>query len=341
MSTTTGFTLTELTALVNETEFANAWYHEPLLTNNTFSVVDANGTVLSGAKNDTYKLPTFESTATVKDGDGCGFTPTDITTPDQTDLNMVNLTIQGQFCVRELEPYFLAAGLPAGQHYTGFNPFQAQVMQRIAMQIGKKMAIWPYFGPTGADTATYADGPWMDLLLAQTGINLGTGNSTNGGSAGTDAAGAWNRVELIKNTFLANGDSAAGVFEDGEYSVEMSPLDASLYFENMRTLFGQDTVTPLQQRFNDGNFSSWIHPGTRMRIYVVNALGSGDLASRPIIGTRRENKVLAFDLRSDTTRLEMGMDQYREFIWWKWRAKMGTAWRSYNTKDVAYFGPAS
>ena len=341
MSATTGFDVSALAALVNETEFGFMFYKEALMNNDTFAFTQKYGEVLQNAKNDTYKLGNFNGSATAQDGDGCGQNSVDQITHTQTTLTMVNIKFEGQFCPQTLEPYYLAAALPPGQHYESLGALGAQYIAEIQRQIAKKMAIMPYYGPTGADTATYANGPWMDLLLAQTGINLATGDSTNGGSAGTDAAGAWNRVEAIKNRFLADGDSAAGVFEDGEYSVEMSPLDASLYFENMRTLFGQDTVTPLQQRFNDGNFSSWIHPGTRMRIYVVNALGSGDLASRPIIGTRRENKVLAFDLRSDTTRLEMGMDQYREFIWWKWRAKMGTAWRSYNTKDVAYFGPAS
>lgn len=336
MSTTTGFDLSALTAFVNETKFGNEWYSEPLFDNNTFLVADQNSTVLTGAKRNDYKLPTLESTATLKDGSECGFTPTDQSTIDQTDLHMVPITVQGQFCVRELEDFFTAEGLPPGQHYTQFNPLEAQMLARIQEELARKMALLPYYGPTGSDTVTYNNG-WIDLLLPQTGINLGTGNSTNGGTAGTDAAGAWNRVEAIKNRFLSNADSAAGVFQDGEYSVEMSPLDASLYFENMRTLFGQDTVTPLQQRFNDGNFSSWIHPGTRMRIYVVNSLGSG----REILGVRRRNKVLAFDLRSDATRLEMGMDQYREYIWWKQRVKIGTAYRSFNAKDVAYYGAAS
>lgn len=338
MSTTTGFDLSALTELVNEQEFGTLWYKEPLMQNNTFVATDMHGQVLTGAKNNEYKLPTMESTATVKDGSECGFTPTDQTTIDQTDLSMVALTIQGQFCVREIEPYFMAAGLPAGQHYTGFNPLEAQMLARIAEQIGKKMAIFPYYGPTGSDTATYAT-PWVSQLETATGIVTATGNGTNGGSAGTDAAGVWNRVEAMKNSLLADADSAQGVFTDGEYVIEMSPYDASLYFENMRTLFGQDTVTPLQVQFNAGSFAQWIHPGTRIKCIVVNALQTQ--ATRNIICWRKQNKVLAFDLRSDATRLEMGMDQYREFIWWKWRCKMGTGIRAANAQNVLYTGDAS
>jgi hypothetical protein len=308
------------------------------MQNNTFIATDMHGQILTGAKNDSYKLPTLESTATVKDGSECGFTPTDQTTIDQTDLAMVSLTIQGQFCVREIEPYFMAAGLPAGQHYTGFNPLEAQMLARIAEQIGKKMAIFPYYGPTGSDTATYST-PWVAQLETATGINTATGNGTNGGTAGTDAAGVFNRVNAMKTSLLTDADTAAGVYMPGEYTIEMSPLDADLYFQNLVTLEGQNTLTTVQATYQSGSFTSWIHPGTQIKIIVVNALQTQ--AVRNIILWRKQNKVLAFDLRSDATRLEMGMDQYREFIWWKWRCKMGTGVRAANAQNVLYTGDAS
>lgn len=338
MSTTTGFDLAALTELVNEQEFGTLWYKEPLMQNNTFIATDMHGQILTGAKNNEYKLPTMESTATVKDGSTCGFEPTDQTTIDQTDLSMVALTIQGQFCVREIEPFFMAAGLPAGQHYTGFNPLEAQMLARIAEQIGKKMAIFPYYGPTGTDTATYPTN-WVSQLEAAININIGIGNSTNGGPSGTDAAGAFNRVNAMKASLLADADSAAGVYTDGEYTIEMSPLDADLYFQNLVTLEGQNTLTTIQAQYQSGSFTQWIHPGTRIKVIVVNALQTQ--ATRNIILWRKQNKVLAFDLRSDATRLEMGMDQYREFIWWKWRAKIGTGIRAANAQNVLYTGDLS
>ena len=79
MSTTTGFDLSALTALVNETEFGTLFYKEPIMNNNTFTTTTQYGTVLTNAKNDTYKLPTISATATLKDG-AIGFAPTHQTT---------------------------------------------------------------------------------------------------------------------------------------------------------------------------------------------------------------------------------------------------------------------
>ena len=336
MSATTGFDLTALTELVNETEFGADFYKAPLMENNTFTTNTTFGSVLSNAKNNHYKLPTIVGEATLKDGSDCGFTPTDETTFDQTDLFMQAITIQGQFCVRELEPYWLAAGLPAGQHYqSGFNPLEANILSELERNIGKKMGLFPFYGPTGADTVTYPYN-WISQLEGATGIVIASTATTNGGSAGTDAQGAWNRIETIKNRFLANIDTAAEVMNGGIY-VQVSPLVASLYYENLRTLYGQDTLTPVQAQMAAGNLSGWTHPGSGMKVVVVNALANNN----EIIATRVRNQVLAFDLASDATRIDMGMDQYREYIWWKARLKIGTAYRSLAVRDIAYYGDAS
>lgn len=336
MSATTGFNLDALTQLVNETEFGTKFYKGPLLSNNTFTTTKKYGEVLTGAKNNHYKLPALEATATLKDGSDCGFTPTDESTITQSDLYMQDITVQGQFCIRKLEPFWLASSLPAGQHYqNGFNPLEANLLNRVEQQLGKKMAVFPYYGPTGADTVTYPYN-WVAQLKGATGIVVASTATTNGGSAGTDAQGAWNRIEALKNLFLADVDTAGEVMEGGIY-VEISPVVANFYYENMRTLFGQDTVAVLQAQFAAGGLREWNHPGTMMKVVVVNALGVGN----EIIAGREQNKVLAFDLESDATRLEMGMDQYREWIWWKARVKVGTAYHSLIARDIRYYGAAS
>jgi len=337
MSATTGFDLAALTEHVNETKFGLDFYKYPLMENNTFTTTSRIGSILTGAKNDKYKLPTIAQTATLKDGSDCGFAPTDQTTFDQTDLFMQSVMVTGQFCVRELEPFWLAAGLPAGQHYqNGFNPLEANILSEVERALAKKMAVYPYYGPTGSDTVTYPYN-WLALLKGATGINVATTATTNGGSAGTDAQGAWNRVEALKNLFLANADTAAEVM-DGGIVITVSPYVASLYYENLRTLYGQNTLVPVQAQMDAGNMSAWTHPGSGIKVIVVNALGAG---ANEIIAQRVRNQVLAFDLQSDATRIEMGMDQYREYIWWKVRVKMGTAFRSLADTDIRYYGAAS
>ena len=105
MSATTGFDLAALTEHVNETKFGLDFYKYPLMENNTFTTTSRIGSILTGAKNDKYKLPTIAQTATLKDGSDCGFAPTDQTTFDQTDLFMQSVMVTGQFCVLVRQAY--------------------------------------------------------------------------------------------------------------------------------------------------------------------------------------------------------------------------------------------
>jgi len=51
--------------------------------------------------------------------------------------------------------------------------------------------------------------------------------------------------------------------------------------------------------------------------------------------------VLAFDLASDATNLQLWYDQTLDVIMWRLRLKMGTAWRGINAQNVNYWGAAS
>lgn len=335
MSATTGFNLDALTSFVNETEFGDMFYKEALMTNDTFAFAAQYGEVLTGAKNDSYKLPTLDATATMLDGEGCSHTPTDQATIAQTDLNMVKAKFEGQFCVSTLEDYYLAKGLPAGQNYESFNPLEGNIIARIQEQIAKKMAIFPYYGPTGSDTVTYAT-PWIDLLEDAFGIVVGTSTPTDGGSAGTDAAGVFNIVEALADVYYNNVDTAADA-NNGNIVVSMSPKDARLYFKNYRTLYGDNNITPALQQLANGSYSTWTHPGTQISIATQNALGT----ENQIIASRKGNQTLAFDLQSDTTMLKLWYDINDDLIKWRLKLKIGTAWRSVANTSVNYWGAAS
>jgi hypothetical protein len=47
------------------------------------------------------------------------------------------------------------------------------------------------------------------------------------------------------------------------------------------------------------------------------------------------------DLLSDTTDLRVGMDQYMEKLWWKFRFKMGVGWRDLTSGSIRYWGPTT
>lgn len=335
MSATTGFNLSGLTEMINETEFGDKFYFDALMQNDTFAFARQYGEVLTGAKMDTYKLPRFDVTATLQDGSGCGQNSVDQTTFAQTTLTMVPIKIEGQFCASELEPYFLAAGLPAGQNYTQFNPLEANIIMRLKEQIAKKMGIFPYYGPTGSDTVTYAN-PWVELLQAAFGINAGTATPNNGGTSGTDTNGVYNIVETLAGLFYANPDTAADA-NNGNIVVSMSPYDAWLYWQNYRTRWGLQNITPALQQLATGSYQTWTHPGTNISIATQNALGTG----REIIASRKQNQVLAFDLESDATKILLWYDINDDLIKWRLRVKVGTAWRALNAQNINYWGTAS
>ena len=335
MSATTGFNLDALTEMVNETEFGDKFFMDALMTNDTFAFANQYGEVLTGAKMDSYKLPRMEVSATMKSGDGCGFTAVDQATFTQTDLTMVKAKFEGQFCASTLEPYFLAKGLPAGQNYTEFNPLQGNIIARLQEQISKKMALFPYYGPTGSDTITYAT-PWIDLLEDAFGIVVGTSTPTAGGTAGTDAAGVFNIVEALADVYYNNPDTAADA-NNGNIVVSMSPKDARLYFKNYRTLYGDMNITPALQNLANGNYMTWTHPGTQISIATQNALGT----ENQIIASRKGNQTLAFDLQSDATNLKLWYDINDDLIKWRLKLKVGTAWRDLTAANVNYWGAAS
>lgn len=335
MSATTGFNFDALSAFVNETEFGVNFYQDALMTNDTFAFAQQYGEVRTGAKNDSYKLPTMSATATVQSGDGCGHNSVDEVTFEQTTLNMVNIKIEGQFCPQTMETYYLASTLPAGQHYSSLGTLETNILQEVQRQIAKKMAILPYYGPTGSDTVTFAN-HWMKLLEDAYGINVGTTTPSNGGSAGTDAQGVFNIVESISALFYANGDTAADA-NNGNIIISMSPYDAMLYFQNYRTRYGTHNITPELQNLANGQYSTWVHPGTRIQIATQNALAT----ERQIIASRRGNQALYFDLASDATRLDLWYDKTDDVIRWRMRAKLGTGWRAIDANNVRYWGTAS
>ena len=335
MSATTGFDLDGLSALVNETEFGALFYQDALMGNDTFAFAQQYGQVLTGAKNDTYKLPTMSATATVQSGDGCGHNEVDEVTFEQTTLNMVNIKIEGQFCPQTLEPYYLASTLPAGQHYSGLGSLQANIIAEVQRQIAKKMAILPYYGPTGSDTVTFAN-HWMKLLEDASGINVGATTPTNGGSAGADPQGVFNIVESLCDVYYNNADTAADA-NNGNIVISMSPKHMRFYFQNYRKLFGDHTVVPVMQQLANGNYSTWTHPGTSITIASQNALAT----ENQIIASRKGNQVLAFDLATDATRLDLWYDKTDDLIYWRQRCKLGTAWRAIDAANVNYWGAAS
>ena len=102
-------------------------------------------------------------------------------------------------------------------------------------------------------------------------------------------------------------------------------------------LHGTNLITPGLDTLQNGSFQEFFFPGTRVPVVIQTHLtGTGT-----IILTRKGNFVVALDLESDFTNIKLGMDQYEENIWWKFRFKGGVGFRDLSGNSMKYWGPAS
>lgn len=317
-------------AWVDETTKAADFYVEAVMGNGVVPWLRETGDLLTGVKANSIKLPLLTADVTMQDGDNCAFNDSGSTTISQATLNMKNLKFQSTLCARTMEDYFTAVLLPPGQKYTGLGRAEAAMMNEIMKSIQKKLG-YGYWRET-----TLFDG-WLEQIYAATGINTGAGTTpTAGGSAGTDAAGVFNIVQTLVATFLGDEDLADEIY-NGNVSIVMSPQDVNFYFQNYRTLFGDNPFATQQLNNLAGGALSFVHDGTNVRIYAQPALtGSGT-----IIMSRKGNFTLGFDLESDNTGLRVGLDQYEENIWYTLRTKIGTGFHALNANNLRYWGPAS
>lgn len=330
----------ELNAFLDDKSQAANFYTEATMSNDMLPWLRRVGGGPYITKADTLLLPTLDSTVIVQSGDTCtdDFDNGNDSTIGGKEIALKKAFIGDTICAHDdLESYFTAQLLPQGQHYgENLGPLGNAVLADIGRKVGKKIANLAWVGPTGGDSISMNG--WLDLILAgpALGMSVAVTTPTDGGSAGTDAAGAFNLVETLAGTIYGDQD-LAGDANDGNWFVTMSPKDARLYFRNYRTLYGDHLITPALQQLANGSFAAWQHPGTNMTVLTQNALtGTGY-----IIAHRRGVFALAVDLESDFTRLRTGMDQYEESYWWKYRFKMGPGFRNLTSKNLKFVGPAS
>jgi hypothetical protein len=315
------------------------FYLDAVATNDVLPFVRQYGQVITGVKADSIKLPRLSSSVTIADGTNC-FTDIDgnnDSTISQATITLSKGLVRDQICVHGLEDYYTAQGLNAGQHYTGLGAFEAGILQSVAGEVGKAIgsAMW-----TGS--ANFIANGWTDLLYAANlgtgtgGSILGTSTPTSGGAAGTDAAGVYNICTSLLNAAMADVDFASEVIS-GQAVIVMSPQDFLFLQQNYTKLNGGNTLVPALDTLNAGTFATIQFPGTRVNVVTQNFLtGTGT-----IILSRRGNFVTALDLESDFTNIVMGMDQYQENIWWKFRFKAGVGFRDLSGNSIKYWGPAS
>ena len=311
------------------------FYLDAVAANDVIPFVRQYGQLITGVKADTIKLPKLSTSVTIADGTNC-FTDIDgnnDSTISQSSIGLSKGLVRDQICVHGLEDYYTAQGLTAGQHYTGLGAFEAGILQSVSGEVGKAIGSAMWQGSTNFITSG-----WTDLIYGTNfgSSNVGTTTPTSGGNAGTDAQGVYNICVSLLNAAMTDVDLASEVI-NGSAVIVMSPQDFLFLQQNYTKLYGGNTLVPALDTLNAGTFSTITFPGTRVQVVTQNFLtGTGT-----IILSRRGNFVAALDLESDFTNIVMGMDQYQENIWWKFRFKAGVGFRDLSGNSIKYWGPAS
>lgn len=328
-----------LTAYVEEKRYGLDFYTQAVQRNDLFPFITNVNGFFPGVKEDTIKLPNLSAVAGISSGSACvtDFNLGNDTTITQSSISLTKGFVGDEICPHDgFETYYTAMGMTAGQNYEGLGAFEAGIFAEIQRKVGKRIVTNAWTGNASPDTWSFTG--WQELLLAANmgSAIVGSSTPTSGGSAGTDAAGVYNICEALINSAMADVDFASEV-ESGNVYIVMSPKEKEFLRQNYLKLFGQALPTPGLADLQGNVFGAFNFPGTNVPVYTQSALtGTGT-----IILSRNGNQVLAMDLLSDTTDLRVGMDQYMEKLWWKFRFKMGVGWRDLTSGSIRYWGPTT
>ena len=322
-----------LTAWVDESRLD--FYMDAIASNDVLPYLRKYGNVYTGVKADTLKLPKLSTSITIADGDAC-FTDIDgnnDSTISQTTITLKKGLVRDQICVHGFEDYFTAQGLTAGQHYTGIGVFEAGIMADVAKRTAKAIGNEMWNGGSNWITSGLHD----QLLAATLGSAIvGSTTPTSGGATGGDAEGVYNICVALLNSAMADVDLASEIMAGNAHLV-MSPKEYAFLQQNYVKLNGQNLITPGLNVLQSGSFAEFNFPGFPVPVVVQNFLtGTGT-----IILSRNGNLTAALDLEGDFTNIETGMDQYNEFLWWKFRFKGGVGYRDLTSGSIRYWGPTT
>ena len=346
---------TGLTAFVNEQRFRTDFWTEALYGNDVAPFISAVGMTAPGVKENTFTFPKLSGTVSIADGAACSddFDNGNDTTISQTSITLKKFLIQDSFCPHSeaYETYFTALGMPAGQHYTNLGIWQAPMVAEIGRRIGKRLAINFWQGNQSGDTWTF-DGYHDQLLAANlgtynassnvTGGNVGSTTPTEGGAAGTDPEGAYNIMEALvmaalRTASVTGSDLAADLIAGNCYIV-CNPVDRELMRRNYAKRFGlaMPEHAPALASVMANAQGAFNFPG-----YNLPVLTQAHIPVGTILLSRKANQVLAFDLESDLTKMDIWLADDHDTIKWKYRGKVGVGFRALDGSNLKVWGPAS
>lgn len=347
--------LSGLTAFINEQRNRTDFWMDSLFGNDAAAYARAVGMVIPNVKEDTFKLPKITSAVNIQSGNNCSsdFDNDNDTTITQSTVSLVKGLIQDSICPHgeSWESYFTALGMPAGQHYRDLGVWQPYVVGNLHRRIAKRLGVNIWLGEQIGDGWTFSG--WHEQVLSAvlgtynassnvTGGIVGTSQPTDGGASGTDAQGVYNIVRALIRAAMSSqtvaGQDLASAIVTGDAHIVMNPLNRELMRDNYLKLHGKDMTenTPGLASLQGNTFAAFNVPG-----YNIPVITQAWIPQSTIILSRNGNAVLAFDLESDFTKMDMWLADDHDTIRWKYRFKLGAAWRSLTGNDMKVWGPAS
>lgn len=337
-----------LTAFVNEQRFANLFWRDSLLGNDVLPYLQQYGMVVPGVKENTFTLQQLSATVGIETGVGCSddFDNGNDTTITQRSITLTKGRIKDSICPHDdWETYYTALQMPAGQHYKSLGPWQGPLMGEINRKVAKRIGYNLWQGNQTGDTWTF-DGLYDQLLAA----NMGTYNASSnvtGGIVGTGTPDGTNNTTtgvyyIIQNLIqaaltsrsVAGKDFAADI-RSGNAHIVLSPLSAELLRQSYVAAHGlamPEIAVGLSGLQNNVQ-ASFRFPGWGIPVVIQNYVPDTFIAL-----IRNGNAVVAFDLQSDMTSLEMWQADDHQTLRWLMAFKMGVGWNELTGNAIKYFG---
>lgn len=287
---TPGFDLTTLTSYVDENSFE--LIGKAVLGTNLAKEVN----VRAGLKGNSVKIPLLSDDFTVGNGNNCGWEAPSSASISQADMCLYHAKIQHEFCVQSLRDTFMAQALSAGQFAGSENlPYEATYVDYFVQKLNN----------------------WNEKFLIE-----GKGADCTGfrqaisGSATDGAATAWSTSNALDGAYamyaaldgeVALADDLILVLSPGDYKKVAIDAVSQNYF--------MTDMTP-----NTRNGSSFILPGTGIKVVATAGIAEQADEKNTRILTRASNLIMGTDLTGDFETFKMWYsednDQVRATMKW-------------------------
>jgi hypothetical protein len=232
----------------------------------------------------TLKVPLLEQTAPFQAGTSCAVNASGTTTPTQVSLETSSIVVSPEWCLKDLEAYFLQMGLGKGS-VGGEETFSGmtKIMDRLAATIARNVGMQVVQGKTTYTNATYLK--QIDGLIAK--IDT-AGTAINGNTSSETSITTSNVITIFNNIIAAIPNR---VFA-------LNPV-VICGMDTYRTLVAAQRAANAFNYFptaNDYTALEQIFPGTNVKIIAIPELNNDNPVETGVLPTAVKNRIFALNM---------------------------------------------